>query len=330
MPYLSIVVPVYNKAPFLKDCILSILEQTFVDFEVLLINDGSTDESGRICDEYAQKDLRIRVYHQKNQGVSAARNSGIALATGSFIGFVDADDTIDAKMYEVLVTNALQYKADISVCGTRVIMAGKVKKNEDSGKVQCFTKDEAIAAVLESDPHWGFGVVNKIFRAAIAKNISFEGVVNEDVFFNFNAFIHSHINIIQYSTMYNYLVRNNSVSISKFSLNYMETIRLSKKIVELTEKTLPLHIDAAKAFDFSKHLSLASLFALHNNSQYANEFFLVKNHLLSYSRFLKGTNKIPKKEKIAFRLLKTNVGAFALFTRIYCIVFAPNLIQITR
>lgn len=95
IPQISVIVPVYNVEKYLSRCIESILSQTFTDFELLLIDDGSTDRSGEICDEYAKKDTRIRVFHTKNRGVSAARNLGLDNAKGEWISFVDSDDWVE-------------------------------------------------------------------------------------------------------------------------------------------------------------------------------------------------------------------------------------------
>lgn len=116
-PDLSIVVPVYNVENFIKDCIDSILAQTFADFELILINDGSTDSSGTICDYYSTLDTRIKVIHKRNEGPSVTRNLGIDIAQGEFIGFVDSDDTLDSSMYEKMFATAVKHKADIVACG---------------------------------------------------------------------------------------------------------------------------------------------------------------------------------------------------------------------
>ena len=121
MPQISIIVPVYNVEPYLRKCIDSILAQTFTDFECILIDDGSPDNCPAICDEYAAKDSRIIVIHQKNAGVSAARNAGLDIARGEWIGFVDSDDWCDPGMFEFLLGNAEKHHADISICGIRQI-----------------------------------------------------------------------------------------------------------------------------------------------------------------------------------------------------------------
>ena len=113
---ISIIVPVYNVEKYLKKCVDSILGQTFTDFELLLIDDGSTDNSGSICDELAKTDNRIKVIHKENGGLSDARNIGIEVAKGDFIGFIDSDDYIDEDMYAFLYNNILKYDAELSMC----------------------------------------------------------------------------------------------------------------------------------------------------------------------------------------------------------------------
>ena len=116
MPLISIIVPVYNVENYLPHCLESVLSQTFRDIEILLINDGSTDNSGKICDEYASKDTRIRVFHKEKGGVSSARNMGLDMAIGEWITFVDADDWIDSNMYEELYKEAMKSHSDIVLC----------------------------------------------------------------------------------------------------------------------------------------------------------------------------------------------------------------------
>jgi len=113
MPKLSVIVPVYNTEKYLRECIDSILGQTFTDFELILVDDGSTDSSGAICDEYAQMDERIHVIHQKNGGITVARKSGVRHATGEYVTFVDSDDWIHKDMYRIMLT---QEAADVRIC----------------------------------------------------------------------------------------------------------------------------------------------------------------------------------------------------------------------
>ena len=114
---ISIIVPVYNVEPYLRKCLDSILDQTYRDLEILIIDDGSTDGSGAICDEYAGKDDRIKVFHTENNGLSAARNLGLSKAQGKFVGFVDSDDWIEPDMFGVMHTRLNKSGADMCVSG---------------------------------------------------------------------------------------------------------------------------------------------------------------------------------------------------------------------
>lgn len=129
-PKISIIVPVYNVEKYIDECINSILNQNFKNFELLLINDGSTDKSGEICDIYAQNDTRIKVFHQVNKGPSATRNLGISLSKGEYIGFVDSDDTINKEMYEEMYNLAIRNQYDIVACGYKEINYEKALEYE--------------------------------------------------------------------------------------------------------------------------------------------------------------------------------------------------------
>lgn len=114
---LSIVVPVYNVSPFLDNCVESIINQTYSDLEIILVDDGSTDDSGKKCDLFAEKDSRIKVIHKKNGGLMSAWKTGVTVANGDYVGFVDSDDYIDPNMFEVLLSSAESNNADIALCG---------------------------------------------------------------------------------------------------------------------------------------------------------------------------------------------------------------------
>ena len=114
---ISVIVPAYNVAQWISKCLESIMNQTYKKLEIIVIDDGSTDETPQILDRYANIDSRIKVVHQKNSGLVKVRNKGIELASGEYVAFVDGDDTIIPEMYERLLKNALKYDADISHCG---------------------------------------------------------------------------------------------------------------------------------------------------------------------------------------------------------------------
>lgn len=130
MAIISIIIPVYNTEKYLEKCINSILHQKFTDFELILVDDGSTDSSGAICDYYEQLDTRIKCVHTTNQGQSAARNYGFQFSTGKYIGYVDSDDYISPLLFETLYNNITVYNCDLSICGIALEYSDKTVYSE--------------------------------------------------------------------------------------------------------------------------------------------------------------------------------------------------------
>lgn len=159
---LSIIVPVYNVEKYLPDCLKAIINQSYKNIEIILIDDGSTDTSGTICDQYQKKDNRIRVIHKKNQGCSTARNIGIKNARGDLIAFVDADDIIDCQMYEILINNLDITYSDVSAC-TYV-------KEYEVNRIQPVEKQKVIPTPLVFEK-------NDIFLSITRKEKSLEGYI---------------------------------------------------------------------------------------------------------------------------------------------------------
>ncbi len=148
-PLISIVTPVYNVEKFLPQCIDSILAQTFTDWELILVDDGSTDGSAGICDRYAEKDSRIRVLHKENSGQSDSRNIGVSMARADLVGFVDSDDWIEPQMYEKLYDTLIGSDADISICGYYTSYVNRESKSCDSGETVVFSGKEALNRILD-------------------------------------------------------------------------------------------------------------------------------------------------------------------------------------
>ncbi len=146
----SIIVPVYNAGRYINKCIESILNQTLTEFEIILVNDGSTDESGKICDDFAELDSKIIVIHKENEGVSAARNTGINYAVGEYIGFVDADDWCAETMYDYLYKESDCNKADMVFCNYYTYKGGKAIRNQELEKLTISSniQEDLISRIL--------------------------------------------------------------------------------------------------------------------------------------------------------------------------------------
>ena len=183
---LSIIVPVYNVEKYLRECVDSILNQTFTDFELILVDDGSPDNCPQICDAYAEQDNRVRVIHQKNGGLSAARNAGIEAARGNWLGFIDSDDFIAPDFYEKLYKAARDADADCAICGVQwTAEDGHPIETPDVLKAENgFWTGEEILETIKNRMNYAWMIaVNKIYRHDIFETIRYPvGRLNEDVF----------------------------------------------------------------------------------------------------------------------------------------------------
>ncbi len=181
---ISVIVPIYNTAVLLPRCIDSILAQSYEDLEILLINDGSTDESGKVCDAYAAKDARVRVLHKENGGLSSARNAGLSMASGDYIAFVDSDDYISPGIYEGLLS-LLGSDTD-AIANAMYVRVDENGKETPSAvphtKTETFPKEQFVRELLL---HTGdVSVCTKLFPRALLSGVRFpEGKLNEDLLF---------------------------------------------------------------------------------------------------------------------------------------------------
>lgn len=171
---ISIIVPVYKVEKYLENCILSLLNQTYENIEIILIDDGSPDNSGKICDEYAEKDERIKVIHGENAGVSVARNIGIENASGQYLAFIDSDDYVEKTMIERLYTLIKNNEAAISACNVIKFIEGeelKTNENLEEKTKFCSVEDAIVLTIL--DDNFGNFVCNKLFKKELFKEIRF-------------------------------------------------------------------------------------------------------------------------------------------------------------
>ncbi len=189
---ISVIVPVYNVKEYLEECILSIRQQTYQYLEIILVDDGSSDGSGNLCDKYAEIDDRISVIHRKNGGLSAARNSGINVALGDYLVFVDSDDMLHPRMIEVLYQNMNMYDADISICSHEFVRGDVsyrdvVNKKLMKPKENVWTGRECIKKFYNKDLSLDMIVMwNKLYKIEVFKTLRFpEGKIQEDEYINY-------------------------------------------------------------------------------------------------------------------------------------------------
>lgn len=180
-PMISIIVPVYKVEKYLSKCVESILAQTFADFELILVDDGSPDSCGSICDEYALKDSRIKVIHKKNGGLSDARNAGIVVAKGEYLAFIDSDDYIAPDMYETLYNLAQTHCADMVVCDAVLVKEEEEAVYSDSTQVYLMDKETALKKMIY-ERLFSVNAWNKLYKKKLFSVIRYpKGMLYEDL-----------------------------------------------------------------------------------------------------------------------------------------------------
>mgnify|MGYP004658611791 CR=1 FL=1 len=208
---ISVIVPVYNVEKYLKKCIKSIMNQSYTNLEIILINDGSTDNSGKICDELKEQDKRIKVIHKSNGGLSDARNAGLKIANGKYIGFVDSDDYIAEDMFETLYSINKKYDSDISIVSFYEIYKDKVIGVRDSKKLQELTKIDAMKELL-IDTNIQSYAWNKLFRRELFEGLEFPTNKNfEDIATTLLLFEKANKVVLLEEPKYYYVRRDDSI-----------------------------------------------------------------------------------------------------------------------
>ena len=241
-PKISVLVPAYNVALWLPSCLDSILAQTYQNLEIIVVNDGSTDNTGTILDSYAKKNGRIVAIHQKNAGLVAARETGIAHATGDYVTFVDGDDTIAPDMYEHLMANALKYKADISHCGMDFVFPdGHIEPHYGTGRLLVQDNIEGLRELLIGElveP----SLCTKLYARYLVTNSCLDKSVlnNEDLLRNFTLFSRANRIVFEDFCGYQYFQRPGSMSkdSSKALQNLKHILRARKLIVDNSSEEL--------------------------------------------------------------------------------------------
>ncbi len=300
-PKISVILPIYNMEQYLPKCIDSILKQTFIDFELLLIDDGSQDNSGKICDEYAKKDSRIIVIHKENGGSSSARNAGLDIAKGDYFGFVDGDDWIEKNMYELLYKGIIDFKADLALCRLLHI----AKSNLGYYLNDKFTDQEKI---IDGDRLLRYLILNKIdascctklFKSSIFDTIRFQaGKLNEDFKLLFEVFSNKRKGIYINEVAYNYICRNDSNTTSFSSSYRFDLCENAKDMLDFIKIEKPHLIPEAERYYFMqlygvfRYIITNDLINKHSDRYKILRIILLKNiKKLLANKYIKNRSKL--------------------------------------
>lgn len=304
MPEISIIVPVYNVEKYLKNCIDSILNQTFKDFELILVNDGSTDKSLDICKYYESIDSRIRIINKQNGGLSSARNAGLDVFIGKYVGFIDSDDYIHPQMYEILYNQMTKNNADIGICDFEKVYDFNKEFLDNkfilNNEIESMNNEDALLKLLGEKAVKYIIMCNKLYKKEIFQNERFkEGIIHEDEHI-IHRLLYKAKNIIYIEKkLYFYLQREGSIMNKKLSIDTVDyLLACSDRIRFFSEKNLKdlkLKWEAFYLWKFFKEY-----IELYKNFHYDKKMRLLRNDFRKLLKLLLKSENHLMKEKISW------------------------------
>ena len=304
---ISIIVPVYNVGKYLKKCLESIINQTYKNIEIILIDDGSTDNSASICDQYKKIDKRIKVIHQENKGLSGARNIGLKNITGDYITFIDSDDYVEIDYIEFLYKLIKEDNYDISACNFNKIINNKQEKNKLQDKY-ILNSEQALYEVFDINNSFTQSAWAKLYKRDLFNNNYFpEGKIYEDIETIGNILLK--VNKIIYSTIpkYNYYIRLGSLSYSDYSIKELDRINHSKELIDKSIKKYPKLKKIANEFYISNLIAVCNkqLFIKMYNTKEIKQ--TKKVILKNLNIFISKNFSLTKKFQILLFLINTKI-----------------------
>ena len=259
---ISVIVSIYNVQEYVEKSVQSIQNQTYKNLEIILVDDGSNDKSGTLCDKFADKDPRVKVIHKKNGGLSSARNEGIKIATGKYIAFVDGDDWIDEGMYEDMLRAILNFDADIAICNYKEVSRNGVRDTSTEA-VTVFEGRETLKVFIEEDENYQIqnAAWNKLYRRSLMGDLRFpEGKLFEDIVYTTKLLAGSKRAVYVNKAYYNYI------------FDRSDSIMNSKKVEHLLTDQVPAYKEKG---EFLLSIGEKELFLTH-------QFYFYKRMLLHY------------------------------------------------
>lgn len=317
---ISIIVPVYNVEKYIERCFESIINQTYTNIEILLIDDGSTDKSGEICDYLSTKDNRVNVYHKANGGLSDARNYGLHRAKGDFVTFIDSDDDIETFYIEELYSLVKKYNSEISICPYTIVSKQRIRNIGDGYCETVLDVEKCLSRLLLEQ---GFSVSScaKLYKTCLFNDIKFpKGKLYEDNGTTYKLIMKSNKIAYGSKSVYNYYIRENSITnIRKnFSIKNLDYIYLTDiACEEILQKYKSLESEC----EIRRAVARFSILKRMANSELPKELKKEEKQIIKYLRehfkVLILNKNADKKLKISLLLLKISKSLFQISSRIY-------------
>lgn len=312
----SVIIPVYNVENDLERCIVSILNQTYRNIEIVLIDDGSPDKCPKICDEYSKKDKRIKVIHKINGGLSDARNAGIDVASGKYITCVDSDDYVTNDYVEYLYKLIVKYEADMSICSHEAVYINSVKQFKSDCKECCMDSETALKKMLYHQ-NYDVSAWAKMYDKKLFKNIRYPvGRAFEDAATTYKIIDKSKKIAFGYESKYKYIIRPNSIVTSNFNISKFDLITSTNEMCDFIKEKYP-NLNQA-AIRRKVYANLSTLRLMKNvEKRYKERKQVIINNIEKYSNIVLQDKLCPKRDKIAILALKLNPKIFYLLWDLY-------------
>ena len=308
-PLISVIVPVYKVEKYLPKCIDSIIAQTYPNLEIILVDDGSPDSCGSICDDYASRYENIRVIHKENGGLSDARNCGIAAARGEYVGLVDSDDYVDTDMYETLYRLVSDNGADIAMCGLYDVYEGKPAVQVDSIDVSCVDRTVAMKMVLEAKVV-SVTAVNKLYKKSMFDQVKYPvGRTAEDAFVILHLLEQADKVAITNERKYHYFHRENSITTRRYSQRDFDAIRAYEHNYEFITRKFPQLERTARMRLYWANFYVLDKMMLSENAT-KDDYMPLVRYLRSGASFILSDDCFLISRKIATLVLCLSVRAY--------------------
>lgn len=313
---ISVVLPIYNVEDYLEKCMDSVLNQTYSNIEIILVDDGSPDSCPKMCDEYVKKDKRVKVVHKENGGLSDARNAGIKASNGEYITFIDSDDYVDKDYIEFLYNTIKKENADIAIGAHRVLY--------DSGKIiekatheNSILKPKKVLERILYDDGIDLSAWGKLYKISLFEDIKFpKGRLFEDSATTYMLVDKSKKIAINSESKYNYIIRKDSISNAKFSPKKMDLITSTREMSEYIKNKYPDLENAANRRLMYAHLSTLSQLAK-CKEKYPKEEKEMTTYIKKHGNEILKDSRVPKRDKFGILSLKFGFSFYKFMWRLY-------------
>lgn len=305
---ISVILPIYNVSDYLDRCMKSVINQTYKNIEIIMVDDGSTDDSALKCDEYKEKDDRIVVFHKENGGLSDARNYGIKRASGDYITCVDSDDFVDLDYIEYLYSLITKYNVKMSICQHRVLYSnGKVKEFGKSGEEVLLSK-KCLERMLYHDvidtSAWA-----KLYDRSLFSDVEYpKGKLFEDIGTTYKLMLQCNNVAVGYESKYNYIIRRDSIVNCSFNPKKFDLLEMTDK---MADDVLKIYPDLEKAVLRRRvYARFSTLNQMPNVPDFEKERKAIICFITKYAHNVAYDPKTPMRDRMAILLLRLNYNIY--------------------